>query len=368
LDTTPGLSFTLEDLVRFLVRPLRPAAIAVRRFRSSSPGVSRPFDAPSSGNPLPGGPSPAAPKSVRFRLLRSLSPSARGPKTFRVRFRLPPYPSGSGSHLRLPAPPRRGFPHPLRSAFAVSHDLDGLLLPEPCGVFQPLTSVGFVSPAPWPVRSSPPLPPKRLRFPVSFQRRHRGDSALRNMPWPRGWSSVQEAPGWPRSPARFHDPFSAAAAPATEVSGPAPASLAFVSHLVRHPAACATLADGLASPGCPGSATASSRSEERSVAARCARPRRGGASPARSRPPAPCYRCRRSFPPGCRPFQTCRAPDQPVSRRPDRLRLPAFPSAALRPSSLASPVGSPKGSPGACPGVRPLACDRLPVTRTRCNL
>jgi hypothetical protein len=39
--------------------------------------------------------------------------------------------------------PRRGFPHPLRSAFAVSHDLDGLLLSEPFGVFQPVTLVEY---------------------------------------------------------------------------------------------------------------------------------------------------------------------------------------------------------------------------------
>ena len=42
--------------------------------------------------------------------------------------------------------PRRGLPHPLRSAFVVSRDPGGLLLPEPCDVFRSLTSVGFVSP------------------------------------------------------------------------------------------------------------------------------------------------------------------------------------------------------------------------------
>ena len=39
--------------------------------------------------------------------------------------------------------PRHGFPHPLRSAFAVSHDLDGLPLSEPSDVFQPVTLMGF---------------------------------------------------------------------------------------------------------------------------------------------------------------------------------------------------------------------------------
>jgi hypothetical protein len=44
--------------------------------------------------------------------------------------------------------PRRGLPHPLRSAFAVFHDLGGLLLSEPSDVFQPVTLVEF------PVRKS----------------------------------------------------------------------------------------------------------------------------------------------------------------------------------------------------------------------
>lgn len=39
--------------------------------------------------------------------------------------------------------PRRGFPHPLRSAFAVFHDLGGLLLSEPSDVFQSVTLVEF---------------------------------------------------------------------------------------------------------------------------------------------------------------------------------------------------------------------------------
>ena len=57
----------------------------------------------------------------------------------------PARPSFPGSHPVAPAPPRRGLPHPLRSASVVSHDPGGLLLPEPCGVFQPLTPVRFVS-------------------------------------------------------------------------------------------------------------------------------------------------------------------------------------------------------------------------------
>lgn len=49
---------------------------------------------------------------------------------------------------RFRVSPRRGFPHPLRSAFAVSDDLDGLLPPTSCDLFQPLTPVGFVSRGP----------------------------------------------------------------------------------------------------------------------------------------------------------------------------------------------------------------------------
>lgn len=41
--------------------------------------------------------------------------------------------------------PRRGFPHPLRSVFAVFHDLDGLLLSEPSDIFQSVTLVELVS-------------------------------------------------------------------------------------------------------------------------------------------------------------------------------------------------------------------------------
>jgi hypothetical protein len=41
--------------------------------------------------------------------------------------------------------PRRGVPCPLRAAFAVFHDLDGLRLRSPCDLFQPLTPMGLGS-------------------------------------------------------------------------------------------------------------------------------------------------------------------------------------------------------------------------------
>jgi hypothetical protein len=91
-----------------LQRPDSPA-------RPTFPGVDRPYDAPSKQNPLP------------------------------------------DDHRCQPRPaiglsPRRGLPHPLRSAFAVSHDLDGLRLCSPCDLFQPLTPLGLGSrlPAPCP--------------------------------------------------------------------------------------------------------------------------------------------------------------------------------------------------------------------------
>jgi hypothetical protein len=40
--------------------------------------------------------------------------------------------------------PRSGLPPPPRSAFAVSHDLDGLSLSEPSDVFQSVALMGFV--------------------------------------------------------------------------------------------------------------------------------------------------------------------------------------------------------------------------------
>jgi len=53
---------------------------------------------------------------------------------------------------------RRGVPIPLRSAFAVSHDPDGFLLLEPCGIFHPLTPVGFWFPVFPPSADQPPHP------------------------------------------------------------------------------------------------------------------------------------------------------------------------------------------------------------------
>lgn len=98
--------------------------------------------------------------TTAFPLLDTTSRRIRAPSTlpargihFPVR-RVPPG-AAAGSHrrsarsppprltLRWVAVPRRGGPIPLRSACAVSHDLGGLLLLGPGGVFHPLTSLGF---------------------------------------------------------------------------------------------------------------------------------------------------------------------------------------------------------------------------------
>jgi hypothetical protein len=86
------------------------------------------------------------------------------------------------------AAPRRGVPHPLCSASAVSHNCDGLLLLESCGLFQPLTPLGFALPA---LRSlSVPADPRAVQL-------ERG-----------GWVVVQRTPG--------------SAPPTTRANGPSP--------------------------------------------------------------------------------------------------------------------------------------------------
>ncbi len=87
-------------------------------------GVRRPFDALNPGDPPPG--------EARPTLRDGCSRRPRRPGSLR------------SAHTS----PRRGVPRPLRSASAVSHDLDGLLPPGPGDLFQPLTPMGFVLPAP----------------------------------------------------------------------------------------------------------------------------------------------------------------------------------------------------------------------------
>jgi hypothetical protein len=87
--------------------------IGCRSSRPSSLEVCCPFDAPNPGNLLPGRPFHASNESVAL--------------SFR---------------------PRRELPRSLRSAFVVFRDPDGLPLPGPCDLFQPLTPLGFGYPFP----------------------------------------------------------------------------------------------------------------------------------------------------------------------------------------------------------------------------
>lgn len=115
--------------------------------------------------------------------------------------------------------PRRGLPHPLRSAYAVSHDLDGLPLLGPCEVFRPLTSMGFG-------------PGSLLQAPVGWpedqpSRCVSGRTSPKFVPvGPRGRVVVQEAPGrlraeqLPKHPSELRRHRSVRSRSATEVTLP----------------------------------------------------------------------------------------------------------------------------------------------------
>jgi len=87
--------------------------IGCRSSRPSSLEVCCPFDAPNPGNLLPG-------------------------RSFHA----------SNEFVAFPLRPRRELPHSLRSVFVVFRDPDGLPLPGPCDLFQPLTPMGFGYPSP----------------------------------------------------------------------------------------------------------------------------------------------------------------------------------------------------------------------------
>ncbi len=201
--------------------------------------------------------------------------------------------------------PRRGFPCPLRAAFVVLNDLDGLRLRSPCDLFQPLTPMGLGSrlPAPCPF--------------TSVRGRTLPDAGGR-------WCPLERLPVGALAPRLSPRRVRAAAAVASDRSGsgspirsPRPASAAgFVS--VRRRALDHRLA---ASPrGLPRPATPAL------TVARWLRPRCGVSSPvcldprprvtaAQGRPTGngPCRR---------RPGPPC-APGPARSRVPDRSRLPA---------------------------------------------
>jgi hypothetical protein len=103
----------------------RSSAVA----RSSAPTESHPSNRNLGVSAASAGPGPRS-SPCRRRQAQALSPPT-------PRRRWP------GAFLLDPIP-RRGFPGPLRSAFAVSHDLDGLPLSEPSAVFQTDALMEFV--------------------------------------------------------------------------------------------------------------------------------------------------------------------------------------------------------------------------------
>jgi hypothetical protein len=100
------------------------------------------------------------------------------------------------------AAPRRGVPHPLCSASAVSHNCDGLLLLESCGVFQPLTPMGFVLPASRRFVPGPDQPEGSPRL-------------------TRGWATEWKTPGRSRQSPAEADHRLKTTAPAAEAASPA---------------------------------------------------------------------------------------------------------------------------------------------------
>ena len=173
----------------------------------------------------------------------------------------PTAPSPCGSHRLVPVLPRRGVPIPLRSAFAVSHDPDGLLLLEPCGVFRPLTPWGFVLPAPcyWCPSS---LDPKALPFRTrGANLEAKGSRSVPPVGGPKP-SPVAKSPLPP--PKRW-----------VRLRFPLPCA----SPLVRHPLACANLRSvtssfGVAPSGPPRQQAAVTRAADPGVGVASFAPRR----------------------------------------------------------------------------------------------
>jgi hypothetical protein len=250
--------------------PGRPTA-ACPSSRPFSHGVRHPSGAPSPGNPSPGAACSPDP-------CRRLSPPVVGRS------------SRLGSHLGDSAVPRRGLPPPRRSACVVSRDLDGLLPPGPCGVFRPLT----------PLRSGAPAPRQ-------FARLHR----------PEGRCVRTRGAGF-RYEALLVDsvrPVDVAEAPSPSANGIAASTARAAAPASRSPRAYASPPIGTP-PGCPDVRLPASpvrdvpaglprpfRPVRAAAAASCHDP--CGPTPLQGLPssycpdlPAPCYRGRRSVPPG----------------------------------------------------------------------
>lgn len=277
--------------------PGRPTA-ASPSSRPCSLGVRRPSGAPSPGNPSPG--AACSPDPCRW-----LSPSVVG-RSCRL-----------GSRLDDSAVPRRGLPPPRRSACVVSRDLDGLLLPGPCGVFRPLT----------PLRSGAPVPHQFARplWPEGRCFRTWGAGFL--------YEALLDGSVRPADKAEALPP-SAIGTAASSARAAAPASRsphAYASSPVGTPSDCPDVRlptspvrdvpAGLPRPFRPVRAAA---------AASCHDP--CGPTPLQGLPsshcpdlPATCYRGRRPVPPGTnRPAARANAPHRPIRLRgrPTHLSVP----------------------------------------------
>jgi|FLTM01.1.fsa_nt_gi hypothetical protein len=228
---------------------LAPLRFARPSVRTSSHGFIHPSGAPSMENPLPDD-------------------------------------TSSATCVPVPVPSRRGIPHPLRSASAVSHDPDGLRLSMPCDFFQSLTPLGLFVPLPCALQAG-------LSTDPSWQGTgfHPGGS------WST-WSRVA-AEATPRRPIPLRPP------EGVRFGSSSP---------VRYVVACVdcpsvfppeggppTFASSLSAQVAPdGSSAPSHRSG--STPTRSPRPRPGVASPVQSRPATTCYRCRGPVPSGTGPL------------------------------------------------------------------
>jgi hypothetical protein len=221
--------------------------------------------------------------------------------------------------------PRRGVPPPLRSASAVSHDLDGLLLPGPGGVFRPLTPMRFWAPLP---RSNPDRVDPRAAVSgcggraFGTRRSRLVPCGRRTRPKPRHRPRLEPPLRSLARPLRRPDPLLRFASPVVGPPSGHPDVRLPASRLQAAPS-------GFPRPSRPLLVVA---------AASCPDP--FGLAPLQGLPsshcpglPPACYRGRRPVPPGTnrlRPrerglLRSACAPDRRASRRPGRSRLPASP-------------------------------------------
>lgn len=240
--------------------------------------------------------------------------------------------------------PRRGVPPPLRSAFAVSHDLDGLLLPGPGGVFRPLT----------PMRSGVPFPrfvPFHVDPRVAVSRRGgRAFGTRRSRLAPCGRRTRPK----PHHRPRMEPPLRSLSRP---LRRPDPLLRSLRRSSARHPvtrmSVCRPHASRSLRPGCPVRLVPSSSPRQQAATTRSAQPRYRGCLPRTvpvylPRVTAAGDRSRRERTAAARAnafrFDSPALPTAAPLGATDRSRLPASP-AVFRPSP---PRGARGSSSGGC--------------------